>query len=148
MADSKLTQADAERLLAMLKKAVEKEICFPEKGRSKEFEVIGGNKQDVFVVRIYRGTVNSLKYYIGARIKVNGIVLLSLDINPNSTHVNPNGEKIKGSHWHIYTEEFGRQQAFAATDINDEKFVDNTILLLDKFNVIEKPIINFQEELF
>ena len=35
----------------------------------------------------------------------------------------------------------------AAEDIESDKFVENTIMFLDKFKVIEKPTINFQLEL-
>lgn len=52
-----------------------------------------------------------------------------------------------GSHWHIYSEEYGRTQAYPAESINSEFFVENTIAFLNKFNVIEQPDINLQLEL-
>jgi hypothetical protein len=101
----------------------------------------------LFATRIYRGNINSQKYEIGARIKKDGIMLLELHINPGKTHINPDGEKIVGSHWHIYTEEYGRKKAFLAEDIQSQNFVENTILFMKKFNIIERPSINFQLEL-
>lgn len=74
-------------------------------------------------------------------------MLLELHINPGKPHINPNGEKIVGSHWHIYTEEFGRKQAFLADDLHSDHFVENTILFMEKFNIVEKPTINYQLEL-
>lgn len=74
-------------------------------------------------------------------------MLLELHINPSNIHTNPDGEKITGSHWHIYSEEYGRLWAFVAEDIESENFVDNAIIFLEKFNVIERPTINFQLEL-
>lgn len=62
-------------------------------------------------------------------------------------HANPDGKKITGSHWHIYSEEYGRTVAFPAENIISENFIENTIMFLDKFNVIEKPNISFQPEL-
>lgn len=100
-----------------------------------------------FTTRIYRGRINSTKYEIGARIKKDGIMLLELHINPGKVHINPDGEKIIGSHWHIYTEEFGRKQAFPAEDLQSDLFVKNTLLFMEKFNIIEKPTVNFQLEL-
>lgn len=143
----KLTQEEAESLLNMLKKTLIAEIDFPSKGESLEFDVIGETKKDVFTTRIYRGKINSYKYEIGARIKKDNIMLLELHINPSKPHLNPDGEKIIGSHWHIYTEKYGRCQAFLADDIHSETFVENTIMFMKKFNIIERPSINFQLEL-
>lgn len=143
----KLTQLEAESLLKMLKNTLVDEIDFPRKGESIEFNVAGDTKKDIFTTKIYRGKINQKKYELGARIKKDGIMLLELHINPGKVHVNPTGEKIHGSHWHIYSEEHGRRQAYPADDITSEKFIENTITFLDKFNVIEKPSIKFQFEL-
>ena len=143
----KLTQEEAERLINMLKNSLVSEIAFPEKGTAIEFDAIGSTKQDHFTTRIYRGRINSTKYEIGARIKKDGIMLLELHINPGKVHINPDAEKIIGSHWHIYTEEFGRKQAFPAEDLQSDLFVKNTLLFMEKFNIIEKPTVNFQLEL-
>jgi len=131
----------------MIKRSVVSEITFPEKGKNKEFDVVGDSYQDVFTVNIYRGKLHSHKYNLGARIKKNGILLLELHINPSSSHQNPTGEKIEGSHWHIYNEKYGRAFAFPANNIQADKFVDNTIDFLEKFNVVEQPNILYQEEL-
>lgn len=147
MASAKLSQCEAERLLKMLKHSLISEIYFPRKGEDEEFEVIGDTKHDVFAINIFRGKINSLKYNIGARIKKDGIMLLELHTNPSNIHINPNGEKITGSHWHIYNEIYGRKYAFPADDIESDEFVENTIEFLNKFNVIEKPHIHFQTEL-
>ncbi len=147
MASIKISQKEANELLDMLKHTLVSEINFPSKGSSIEFNVIGDKKQDVFAINIFRGKINRLKYNIGARIIKNGILLLELHINPSTIHTNPDGEKIIGSHWHIYSEEYGRLWAFPTEDFNSEQFVENTVAFLDKFNVIEKPKINFQLEL-
>ena len=143
----KLTQEEAEHLLNMVKKSLVEEITFPGKGQDVEFDVVGTEKKDLFATKIYRGKINPVKYEIGARIKKDGIMLLELHVNPSTTHVNPDGKKIVGSHWHVYTEEYGRKQAFPADDIHAEHFVENTLLFMEKFNIIEKPSINYQLEL-
>lgn len=143
----KLTQAEADELLNMLKYSLINEINFPEKGNSTEFNVKGSSSKDLFAIRIYRGRINNNKYEIGARIKKNGILLLELHINPGKPHQNPDGTKLVGSHWHIYTEEFYRSLAFPADDIESNDFVNNTIHFLERFNVIEKPDIHYQLEL-
>lgn len=143
----KISQEEADRLLCMLKHSLLSEITFPSKGETTEFQVIGDRKQDLFSINIFRGKINRLKYNIGARIVKNGILLLELHINPSNVHLNPDGEKITGNHWHIYSEEYGRLWAFPAEDIRSEYFEDNTINFLDKFHVIEKPKITFQPEI-
>lgn len=147
MNNEKLTQEDAERLLAMLKNSLVESITFPSKGEQIEFDLVGDTKKDLFTAKIYRGKVNREKYDINARIKKNNILLLELHISKNKIHSNPDGTKIVGSHWHIYTEEYGRSFAYTADDIESDKFIENTITFLTKFNVIEKPTINFQLEM-
>lgn len=147
MRGSKLTQEEAELLLKMTKRSLIAEINFPQKGITEEFDVTGDTKTDIFAINIFRGKINRSKYNIVARIKKDGILLLELHINPSNVHYNPNGEKIIGSHWHIYTEEHGRELAIAADDIKNEDFVENTIEFFEKFNVIEQPDINYQFEL-
>ena len=147
MSSNKLTDAEARQLLEMTKKSLVQEINFPTCGNEKEFDVVGDTKKDIFAIKIYRGKIQPFKYNIGARIKKNGTILLELHISPSSVHYNPNGEKICGSHWHIYTEEYGRHYAFPAEDVQEDAFVDNTIAFLTKFNVVEQPSINYQLEL-
>lgn len=148
MSEGKLTQDEATRLLEMLKRSLVKELLFPkQEDRKMEFDVEGDTARDLFTVKIFRGKINRLKYEFGARIKKNGISLLELHINPSTVHINPDGTKICGSHWHIYTEEFGRCYAIPAEDIQSDQFVENTMLFLDKFNVIEQPEVQMQLEI-
>ena len=145
--NNKLTQNEADELLQMLKRTLINSISFPEKGRSIEFDVKGDTNKELFTIKICRGKIDREKYDTGARIKKNGILLLELHINRTKIHINPDGSKIVGSHWHIYSEQYGRRMAFPAEDIESDKFVENTIMFLDRFNVIEKPTVNFQLEL-
>lgn len=147
MSVEKLTQGDAQRILQMIKHSLINEINFPLRGSTQEFNVIGDTKADIFTINIYRAKIRPFKYSMGARIKKQGIMLLELHINPTTTHRNPDGEKIIGSHWHIYKEGFGITFAFPAEDIQEDKFVDNTIAFLEKFNVVECPKILHQLEI-
>lgn len=147
MNGTKLSDAEARKLLEMTKRSLLKEINFPTCGNSQEFDVVGETKKDVFTVCIYRGKIQPKKYNIGARIKKNGILLLELHMNPTNVHTNPDGEKVYSSHWHVYTEQYGRACAFPAEDIQSDDFIDNTISFLKKFNVIEQPEIHYQIEL-
>lgn len=147
MSNYKLTQEEAERLICMLKRTLVGAITFPEKGNDVEFSVNGDTSRDNFTIKIYRGRINYKKYELSARISRDNTMLLELHIDPGKPHQNPDGEKIIGSHWHIYSEEYGRKLAFPAEDIQSDLFVQNTVVFLDKFNVIEKPEINYQLEM-
>lgn len=48
----------------------------------------------------------------------------------------------------IYTQKNTEEKkAFPAEDIQSDHFVENTILFMKKFNIIEQPAINYQFEL-
>lgn len=147
MSSAKMTTAEATKLIEMAKRALVAEIDFPSRGASKTFDVVGDTKTDLFTINVFRGRIPHTKCNFGARIKKNNIMLLELHISPTQVHVNPNGEKIKGSHWHIYTEEHGRSQAFPVTDIREDSFVENTLIFLRRFNVVEPPDVTFQLEI-
>lgn len=147
MSTARMTNNEAKRLIEMLKHSLISELRFPAKGHGENFDVVGDVRSDVFSVNIFRGRINSGKYSIGARIKKNGTMLLELHINRNGVHKNPDGNKLVGNHWHIYSEDYGRAQAFPADDIEDDAFVDNTLTFLEKFNVIDPPKVIFQLEL-
>lgn len=146
MSSNKLTDAEARQLLEMTKKSLVQEINFPTRGNEKEFDVVGDTKKDIFAIKIYRGKIQPFKYNIGARIKKNGTMLLELHISPSNVHYNPNGEKICGSHWHIYTEEYGRNYAFQQK-MSKKMLCRQHDCFLTKFNVVEQPNINYQLEL-
>lgn len=147
MSTAQMTTTEARRLIEMAKRALIAEIRFPSKGATEELDVVGETKADIFTVNIFRGKIQRAKYNFGARIKKNGTMLLELHIGPTQVHTNPDGEKITGNHWHIYSEKYGRAEAFPAEDIESESFVDNTIKFLTAFNIIEQPNVLFQLEL-
>ena len=147
MSTTKMTTAEATRLIEMAKKALVAEINFPTRGGSDSFDVVGETKTDLFTINVYRGAISRTKCNFGARIKKNNIMLLELHVSPTNVHINPDGQKITGSHWHIYTEEYGHSQAFSAGKIDEDTFVENTLKFLERFNVIEPPSIHAQLEL-
>ena len=149
MSENTLSQKEAEDLLKMIKNSLVDAISFPDKGDTTQFEVAGDTSEDLFSVHIFRGKINAKKYNFGARIKKNGIMLLELHISPSNVHINPvTEEKITGSHWHIYSEAYGRKYAIPAEDIESENFIENTITFFEKFHIIKKPTVHYQEELF
>ena len=147
MSLEKITQLEADELLNMLKETLTSKINFPERGEQLEFRVKGKTISHIFAINIYRGKIQKLKYNIGARIEINGTMLLELHIGATNVHQNPNGEKVTGNHWHIFYNGLERKWAFPAEDIHSERFIENTILFLERFNVVEKPDVTYQQEL-
>lgn len=143
-----LTTDEAKRLIEIVKNALIDIISAPQPGTHFEFDATGEETKDLFTVDIFRGKINKNKYNYGARIKKNGIILLELHINAGNTHVNPDGEKIKGSHWHYYTQEEGLRNAFPSGNLDSQDFIENTLLFLEKFHVVNNPEIQYQAELF
>lgn len=143
----KITQTEADAMLTMLKESLTQEITFPTSGQQLEFKVKGKINSNVFAINIYRGKIQKAKYNIGARIEVNGTMLLELHIGATNIHWNPDGEKIIGNHWHIFHNGLERKWAFSAEDIQSDMFVENTIMFLEKFNVVDKPEVIYQQEL-
>lgn len=144
--DLKLTTDEAKRPIEMLKETLTDNIHFPDKRQKEEFQVKGSSKHDIFTISIYRGAISATKYNFNAFIAKNGIMLLELHVGDTLQHMNPGGEKISGSHWHIYSEEFGRAFAYKACDINSSDFMSNTLLFFREFNIIKPPEVYCQEE--
>ena len=143
--ESCLTDEEARRLIEMLKNSTQEAIGFPSAGKKREFEVIGDTKRDIFIVYIFRGTVEVRKCNISGRTK-DGTQLLELHLSPTSVHLNPDGTKISGSHLHMYTQEYGRRYA-VPFDPEDRSMVENCIVFMNKFNIIKKPEILHVEPL-
>jgi hypothetical protein len=137
MSDSPvLTQEEADRLISMLKRSLLEYINLPQPGKSLDFDVQGDSRRKLFTINIFSGKISRGKRNYGARIKINGIMLMELHINKSARHKNPDGTIINGSHWHLYREGYGRQYAFPADSISSDDFVSNTLYFLKKFNVI------------
>jgi hypothetical protein len=142
---TKLTQAEADMLIEMLKREVEKSILeFPAAKGKLSFDVIGERRTDEFVVNIDRKGINAQGCTYQGRIKSNNIVLLRLDVNLSAIHVNPStGEKVRGTHLHIYTEKYELGEAIPF-DITGKDIYSLCYTFFERFNIIEPPQINYQ----
>lgn len=139
-----LSQDEANRLISKAKHAVEKAFYMPAEGeKNAEFHVQSDSDDEDFVIALYRGSINKGRHSVSARITRLGIPLIRLCVN-GQPHRNPDGERIGGTHWHVYTEGFDDRMAFPA-NLESEEFVDDTIALLKKFHVIQQP--TFQESM-
>ena len=141
----KLTQAEADMLIDMLKKVVKKHtLKFPSAKGKLSFDVIGERRTDKFVVNIDRKGLNAQGCTYQGRIKSNNFILLRLDINPTAVHPNPSsGEKIHGSHLHIYTEDHEMREAIPF-DTEGKDLYELCFTFFKRFNIVEPPSLTYQ----
>jgi hypothetical protein len=139
----KLTQREADMLIEMLKKTVEKEVALPSGKGRVEFDVIGERKEDRFAVNIERKGIDDKGASYQGRARFNGVILIRLDVNPTNTHVNPDGEKITGTHIHVYTEEHDMRMAMPF-DVANKDLYQLCYTFFERFHIIEPPEITQQ----
>ena len=105
-----LTQTEADALIAMRKHFRSSHNISLLPGVDETYELIGTDHREGFFLDLWRGTIRLSKYKlqtIGRMI----IVLVRLDIN-GAPHTNPDGQKLDGTHIHIYREGFEDKWAF------------------------------------
>lgn len=139
------TQEEADKLISILKESLSEEFSFPNQNVKSNFEVISTDGEHLFKIDIYQCLSNTAKINHTAIIKKDGVVLLELHIGETQRHKNPDGKYIYGSHWHIYTEKHGRQFAIPAEIEDCNNFTENLSKFFDKFNLIKRPNIFFQQ---
>lgn len=142
----KLTQAEAEMLIEMLKSTIKKHaLQFPSAKEKLSFDVIGERRTDVFTINIDRKGINANGCTYQGRVKSNNIVLLRLDVNPTAKHRNASdGQLIIGTHIHIYDEEYELGEAIAF-DIENKSLDELCQTFFEKFNIINPPEVAYQQ---
>lgn len=139
---TKLTQAEADRLIAMLKKIALWHIDFPTSKGGLSFDAEGTIDDDKFVITIDRKGINHNACSYQGRIKKNNEILLRLDVNPNNVHFDPiTGEKIIGTHLHIFTEGIDNVGHAIPFDIENKDLCELCYTFFDQFHIIDRPTI-------
>lgn len=143
----KLTTEEALRLIDLLKeKVTETSINFPKAGNKIEFDVIAIENKNKFTINIYRGSINKQKCTYQGRTAINNIPLLRLDVT-KSSHINPDGTKIEGTHLHIYREENDINYAIPF-NIDNPNLYAYCLSFFEKFNLIKSSYeLLYQTEL-
>lgn len=120
-----LSQADADRLLAILKLPVGvTNVVLPAGGASVRVDLESPDGDEKFLLDMYRGRVNLLKGTYQTRAR-STIILARLDFG-GQPHRNPDGEEIPSPHLHLYREGYEHKWAtaldaslFVGTDMID-----------------------------
>jgi len=143
MADINITQDEADKLMAMEKKAMDqREWMFPGPGDRIVVPLTSADKRENFLLDVTRYQIKLTKATFQNRARV-AIILYRLDID-GRPHYNPDGQLIPCPHLHIYREGSGDKWAILAPM---DKFPDTTNLFstlydfMQHCNVTEPPKI-------
>ncbi|MGC2298048.1 MAG: hypothetical protein WA476_04540 [Acidobacteriaceae bacterium] len=148
MADIDLTQDEADKLIAMEKRAIDDRTWdFPGPAGQIMVPLTSTDKRENFMLDVTRSGIKLAKATYQNRARV-AIILYRLDID-GAPHRNPDGQEVSCPHLHRYREGYGDKWAVPAPM---DRFPDTTDLLstLDAFmkhcNITEPPTI--QKTLF
>lgn len=148
MADIDLTQDEADKLIAMEKRAIDDRTWdFPGPADQIMVPLTSTDKRENFMLDVTRSGIKLAKATYQNRARV-AIILYRLDID-GAPHRNPDGQEVPCPHLHRYREGYGDKWAVPAPM---DRFPDTTDLLstLDAFmkhcNITEPPTI--QKTLF
>lgn len=111
-----LTQAEAEQLIQMVKHFVNAPavISIPP-GADDTYELAGPNDREKFLLDVWRGTLRLTKLRFQDRVRT-VVVLVRLDVD-GAPHSNPDGQRLAGTHLHIFREGFDDRWAYPVDPI-------------------------------
>lgn len=114
-----LSQSEADALIAMHKQFTSRSPISVQAGIGEIRELIGADLSERFLLDIWRGTIklSKLRYQTRAR---HVVVLVRLDID-GAPHTNPDGERLPGTHMHLYREGYEDKWAFS---VDPASFID------------------------
>ena len=125
-----LTQAEADLFIRMAKHFVRPPaaISIPS-GVDETYELAGLDDRERFLLDVWRGTLRLTKLKFQNRVRT-VVVLVRLDVD-GAPHTNPDGQKLLGTHLHVFREGFDDKWAYA---------VDGAV-----FTLLSDPGTTFQE---
>ena len=113
MADTDITQAEADALIAMEKHRVDdKEWLFSIPGERLAIPLISHDKREHFILDVSRSQIKLAQATYQNRAR-QAIVLMRLDLD-GPMHRNPDGMEIPCPHLHVYREGYGDKWAIPA----------------------------------
>ena len=135
-----LSQADADALIAMLKRKVQNETIYLTVDTKTNFKVVGENGANRFVIDVeIKGSLKT-GLSIQGRLETTNIVLMRLDVNPARPHKNPDNSVVRGSHIHRYNAEYGVKNA-ESFDTGNSSLIECCKMFFEKFNVVDYPAL-------
>ena len=111
MADSGLTQAEADALIALEKRRVGEEgVALSRPRWSNHDSLVSTNRREPFLLDLRRTRIDLAKNTYQNRGR-QIVVLVRLDLGARP-HRNPDGQEIGSPHLHVYREGFGDKWAY------------------------------------
>lgn len=125
-----LTQAEANQFMQMAKHFVlaPASISIPP-GTDVTYELASLDNREKFLLDVWRGTLRLTKLRFQSRVRTI-VVLVRLDVD-GAPHTNPDGQKLTGTHLHLFREGYEDKWAYP---------VDPKV-----FTVLSDPGTTFQE---
>jgi len=143
MADTNLTQAEADALIAMAKRRVNaEEWDYPHLGGAVSIPLVSQDRREAFLLDLRRGRIDLAKCTYQNRGRA-VVVLVRIDLG-GAPHRNPDGQEIASPHLHVYREGYGDKWAIP---VPTDRFVapGDPWRTLEDFiqfcNIVEPPII-------
>jgi len=105
-----LSQVEADALIAMDKRFRSPAAVVLGPGTDDTRELLGSDDRELFLLDLWRGTLRLSKIKLQTRAR-KVVVLVRLDVD-GAPHTNPDGNKIGGTHLHVYREGFDDKWAY------------------------------------
>jgi len=110
MAETNLTQAEADALIALEKHRVDEErYAFPAGGQAISVQLQSPDNREHFLIDLSRGRIDLAKVKLQNRAR-QILVLVRIDL-AGGPHRNPDGEEVPCPHLHVYREGYGDKWA-------------------------------------
>ena len=143
MAETNLTQAEADALIGMEKhRTSEQDWGIPMRGESISVPLQSVDGREQFLLDMSRGRIDLRKVKMQNRGR-QVVVLVRLDLG-GPPHRNPDGEEIGTPHIHVYREGYGDKWAFPVPGDRFRELADLWTTLDDFFqycNVTRPPLV-------
>jgi hypothetical protein len=106
-----LTQTEADLFMQMVKHFIRPPatISIPP-GVDDTYELAGPNNRETFLLDVSRGTLRLSKLKYQNRVQT-AVILVRLDVD-GAPHTNPNGERLSGTHLHLFKVGFDDKWAY------------------------------------
>jgi Family of unknown function (DUF6978) len=108
-----LTQAEADQLMQMAKHFVRPpgSISIPP-GADDTYELADSSDRERFLLDVWRGTLRLTKLKFQDRAQT-VVILARLDVD-GAPHTNPDGQRLSGTHLHLFREGYDDRWAYPA----------------------------------
>ncbi|MBA4313266.1 MAG: hypothetical protein C0417_11630 [Chlorobiaceae bacterium] len=143
MAEINLTQAEADRLIAIQKiKVSDTPWEYPVQGSGISIPLVSIDKKENFLLDISRGRIDLIKGRYQTRAR-QVVILVRIDFG-GAPHRNPDGKEVASPHLHVYREGYGDKWATLIPKDLFKNISDRSQLLEDFMeycNIIQRPNI-------